>query len=147
MEVVGWSPSEQLQDPDVFQLPPQVEGWTGAEDGGPRCVPANPSTQVPLIHVPLSLPVCTPALRRIHFQGPLLLAQSLLPSTSAVSKIQSTSLVLGTHSSSSAAISPTIISPMVARSVPLTPRRGLCLREPQTRGRARHPTPNGNTRI
>ena len=43
MEVVGWSPSEELQDSDMFQYPPQVEGWTGAEGGGSRYVLANSS--------------------------------------------------------------------------------------------------------
>lgn len=38
MEVVGWSPSEQLSDSDMFELPPQVEGWYCAEDGDPRYV-------------------------------------------------------------------------------------------------------------
>ena len=145
MEVVGWSPSEQLQDPDALRLPPQVEGWTG-EDGGSRCVPSKPSIRVPLIYLPLSLPACTPAVRCIHSRGPLLLAPSLLPSTSAVSKTESTSLVLATRSSSSAAISLTNISPTVARSVPLKRRIGLCPRGPEKRGGPPHPRPDGTTR-
>lgn len=55
MEVVGWSPSEELQESDLL-LPPQVEGRNGAEDGEPRCVLAKSSIQVPLIHNPLPLP-------------------------------------------------------------------------------------------
>jgi len=145
MEVVGWSPSENLQDPDTFQLPPQVEGWTG--DGEPRCVLTNPSNGMPLIHNSLSPPVCTPALRLIHPKNPHLLASSLLPPTRVVSKIRSASVVLATHSSSSAAISPTSISPTVARSVPLKPRSPLYRRGLEMRGRTRIPRPDNITRL
>lgn len=53
MDVVGWSPSEELQD--AFQIPPQVEGWTGAEDGESAYVLTIPFIQVPLTHTILSL--------------------------------------------------------------------------------------------
>lgn len=52
MEVVGWSPSEELQESDM-SLPSRVEGWNGVEDGELRCVLVNSSIQVPLIHNPL----------------------------------------------------------------------------------------------
>ena len=144
MEVVGWSPSEQLQDPDVSQLPPQVEGWTG--DGEPRCVLANPSNKLPLIHNPLSPPVCTPTFRLLHSKSPHPLASSLLPSTNVVSKIRTMSLVLETRSSSSVAITPTGISPTVARSVPPKRRRPLYPREPEMRGGTLSLRPDGITR-
>jgi len=52
MEVVGWSPSEELQESDTF-LAPRIEGWNGGEDGESRYVPAKISIQVPLTHNPL----------------------------------------------------------------------------------------------
>lgn len=54
MEVVGWSPSEEFQDYDMFKVPPQAGGWNGAEDRDSRCVPAYSSTQVPPTHICLS---------------------------------------------------------------------------------------------
>jgi len=146
MEVVGWSPSEELQDPDMFHIPPQVEGWTGAQDGESRYALANSPIQLPLTHHRLPPPASTPALRRIHSQDPPPPASSLLPSTSAVSKTRITSVVLETRSSSTAATSSTNTSPTVARSVPPTRRRRLCPRGPELRGRTRCPRPYGTTR-
>ena len=48
MEVVGWSPSEKLQDSDMFHTPPSAERWNGAESGEPRYALVEPPPQPPL---------------------------------------------------------------------------------------------------
>lgn len=42
----------------MFKAPPQVGGWSGAEDRDPRCVLANSSTKVPLTYICLSPSMC-----------------------------------------------------------------------------------------
>lgn len=56
MEVVGWSSSEKLQDSDMFQIPPRVESWDGAEDEESRYALARSPLQLPLTHNRLASP-------------------------------------------------------------------------------------------
>lgn len=131
MEVVGWSPSEKLHDSDTL-LPPH------AEDGESECVFDRSSIRLPLIHNRLFPTACTPALRPSHSLQPLL-ASSLLPLTSVVSKILDTSPALAMHLSSIVASTPKNTSPMAARSVPLTLGRGLYPRGLERPGGTRSP--------
>lgn len=102
MEVVGWSPSEQSQDSDMFELPPQVESWSGAEDGDHTYVPPSSPIRLSLTHNPLSKAFTLVLPPPLH----LPLAPSLPPSTTtAVSKIRNMFLALEMHSSSTAATS------------------------------------------
>jgi hypothetical protein len=58
MEVVGWSPSAEFQDFSMFELPPQVGGWSGVEDRDSRYAPADSSIQAPLTCIYFSLSLC-----------------------------------------------------------------------------------------